>query len=86
MAVDNAHLSELAELITKSVQTVLSEYAAASRPVPSLDSTDPTLVNPPIREAIRVLESACAQLCVSVAPANHILVNVSDFAARPLHT
>lgn len=75
---DDAHLLELAALITQSVQTVLAEYGAAKRSVPGLDSTDPSaaLLNRPVREAVRVLESACAQLCASVAPAQHTMVNV----------
>ncbi|KZW01644.1 S-adenosyl-L-methionine-dependent methyltransferase [Exidia glandulosa HHB12029] len=78
MAVDNAHLRELVALVSQSVESVLAQYAAAARPVPSLDSTDPSapLDNRAIREATRVLESACAQLCASVAPPNHILVNM----------
>lgn len=75
---DNGYVLELAALITQSAQAVMTEYAAASRTVPSLDNTDAskTVINPPILEAVRVLESACAQLCATVAPAEHIMVNV----------
>ena len=73
--VDDAHLLALAARITQSVLTVLDEYAKAGRPVPSLDSTDSsaTLVTAPIREAVRVIEGACAQLCASVAPPEQVI-------------
>lgn len=73
----HAHLLELAALINESVQTVLAEYAAVSRVVPSLDCADPaqTLVNRTIRDTVRVLEAACAQLCASVAPAEYTMTN-----------
>lgn len=81
----NAHLTELAALINESVQTVLAEYAAVSRVVPSLDCTDPaqTLVNRTIRDAVRILEGACAQLCASVAPAKHTMANRAFEVCRP---
>ncbi|KZW01646.1 S-adenosyl-L-methionine-dependent methyltransferase [Exidia glandulosa HHB12029] len=77
MAADDARISDLAALISQSVQTILGEYAAASRPVPSLDAVDlsQTLVNQRTRDAVRTLEAACAQLCATVAPASHTMVN-----------
>ncbi|EJD39491.1 S-adenosyl-L-methionine-dependent methyltransferase [Auricularia subglabra TFB-10046 SS5] len=73
-----AHLLELAALINQSVATVLAEYDAAGLVVPGLESTEPseTLVNRAIRDAVCVLEGACAQLCASAAPATHIMANM----------
>ncbi|KZW01620.1 S-adenosyl-L-methionine-dependent methyltransferase [Exidia glandulosa HHB12029] len=81
--VDQGHIKELAALINQSVQTVLSEYASENKTIPSLDVTDAsqTLINRPILEAVRILESACAQLCATVAPAEHIMVNMINPAS-----
>ncbi|EJD39500.1 S-adenosyl-L-methionine-dependent methyltransferase [Auricularia subglabra TFB-10046 SS5] len=83
---DGAHLRELAALIAQSVETVLAEYKSAGRAVPSLDDADPgsALLTRPIREAVRVLEGACAQLCASVAPAPHTMVNRSFEMVNPV--
>lgn len=73
-----AQLFQLTDLITQSIQSVIAEYTAAARPVPSLECTDPAagLDTPVIRAAVRVLEGACAQLIASVAPAPHLMLNV----------
>ncbi|KZV90767.1 S-adenosyl-L-methionine-dependent methyltransferase [Exidia glandulosa HHB12029] len=72
-----AYFSQLTTLITKSVESVLHDYAAASRLLPTLECTNSSAVldTQVIRDAVRVIEGACAQLVASIAPAPHIMAN-----------
>ncbi|KZV90766.1 S-adenosyl-L-methionine-dependent methyltransferase [Exidia glandulosa HHB12029] len=75
-----AEYFQLVDLIRTSVQGVLDEYTAASRPVPTLDCTNPFAVlnTQGVRDAVRVLEGAYAQLIASIAPAQHVMLNGVD--------
>ncbi|KJA18248.1 hypothetical protein HYPSUDRAFT_79252 [Hypholoma sublateritium FD-334 SS-4] len=76
-------LTRLTELITSSVQDVLTEYQTAGHDVPWLSSTDPGpfdkphLVPPKLSKAIQIIEAACAQLSFAVASPGHVITNKS---------
>ena len=75
-------LTRLTELITSSVQDVLSEYQNAGQDVPWLSSTKPGpfdklhLTSPKLSKAIQIIEAACAQLSFAVASPGHVITNV----------
>ncbi len=75
-------LTRLTELITSSVQDVLSEYQNAGQHVPWLSSTEPGpfdkphLASPKLSKAIQIIEAACAQLSFAVASPGHVITNV----------
>lgn len=61
----------------------LEEYNKTGVPLPTLDSTDhhpldDVVGSLTIKRAIRTLEAACEQLCVTLAPPGHTLVNRSS--------
>lgn len=64
-------LTTLAKLISDSVAVVASEYTKAGHAPPSLESTaqdpfhSPELVPEQLKNAIKIIEAACAQLSVS---------------------
>ncbi|KAG6831457.1 hypothetical protein H0H92_010366 [Tricholoma furcatifolium] len=77
-----SHVSNLLALITNSTKIIESHYAKVA-PVASLDDLSPHpldgnfLALPELRNALQILEGACAQLCVTLAPPNHTLINRS---------
>ncbi|KAF9496922.1 S-adenosyl-L-methionine-dependent methyltransferase [Pleurotus eryngii] len=80
---DAAHLTTLVQLISSAVTTVLSEYDAVGKSVPSLDSTEPGPFDTPeeqsegLVKAVRIIEAACGQLAISVASPGHVMFNRS---------
>nr|P0CT90.1 RecName: Full=3-O-methyltransferase 2; Short=Mtrase 2 [Phanerochaete chrysosporium RP-78] len=76
-----AHLTALVELISSSVNEVISVYSAAGRDIPSLDSLEegfletPATTPPGLRHARQIIEAACAQLCVTIAQPGDCIVN-----------
>ncbi|KAK7037593.1 hypothetical protein VNI00_011085 [Paramarasmius palmivorus] len=73
----------LLRLINDSAEAAVAEYEAYGHDVPGLDSTK---VHPldsaedavKLRKAIRVLEGACEQLCATLAPPAHTIINRSQ--------
>jgi hypothetical protein len=82
----SANLSALVDLITKAVAVVNEEYEKVDAVIPPLESTlvgpfdTPESMTPELANAIQIIEAACAQLSVSVAPPGHIIVNVRPCA------
>jgi hypothetical protein len=66
----------LVRLIEQSARQILEAYSAAGLPEPNLNdaSTEP-LVSPELRNATRVLEGACGQLCATLAIPTHTMLN-----------
>ena len=77
-------LLSLSNLISESVKTVIAEYAAAGKPVPTLNTLapgpfdNPVNASPAYAKAVRTIEAACAQLTFTVADPAHSIVNVSS--------
>lgn len=74
-------IDALLALINSSVQDAVAEYEKTGRGAPSTASpvAHPLDANAdcvPLRKAIRVLEGACEQLCATLAPPGHTIVNV----------
>jgi hypothetical protein len=77
-----AKLDALLALLNSAAQDAISEYertgdvpsAESSHP---LDSKSPTSV---LKNAVRILEGACEQLCTTLAPPAHTLLNVGVFS------
>ncbi|KAJ7214521.1 S-adenosyl-L-methionine-dependent methyltransferase [Mycena pura] len=71
----------LADLISRTVEDVVAEYAAAGVSMPSLASTTPgpfdtpESVPPKLAKATRILDAACAQLSFSVGNPGHVITN-----------
>ena len=77
----SSQLSDLVALITQATKVVEAEFAKSEKPeVPSLDDTTPhpldTISSIQTREAVAIIEGACAQLCALVARPSHTMVNV----------
>jgi hypothetical protein len=74
-----AKLDALLVLLNSAAQTAIAEYERTGE-VPStesghpLDSQHPTIA---LRNALRILEGACDQLCTTLAPPTHTLSSVS---------
>ncbi|KAF7349310.1 3-O-methyltransferase 2 [Mycena sanguinolenta] len=73
-------ISSLLTLINESARTLQAAYINGSGYVPSLDDTgshplDGKLSAPELKEAVQVLEGACAQLCATLARPNHTVLN-----------
>ena len=85
MSTDNgaANILSLSALISESVQTLVSEYTATGKLIPTLDSTDsgpfddPEKIGPIVSKAIKTTEAACAQLTYTVCSPGHTVFNVS---------
>lgn len=81
-------IKALLKLISKSADDALLEYEKTGHDVPSLDSTEPHPLdsmtdNIIMKKAIRLLEGACDQLCTTLAPPAHTILNVSCPALLP---
>jgi len=85
MAVPGGNVPALVALIVSAAKTIEAEYAKSSKPsIPSLDDLSPhpldaEISSPGLKEATRILEGACAQLCATVARPDHTIVNVRCF-------
>ncbi|KAK7691438.1 hypothetical protein QCA50_004837 [Cerrena zonata] len=76
----SSQLSELVALITKATKVVEAEFAKSAKPeIPSLDDTAPHpldgLSSMETKEAVAIIEGACAQLCALVARPSHTVLN-----------
>lgn len=83
----NEHIHQLVALITDAAKTIENEFAKSSAPIiPTLDDVKPHPVDGAMSEAMRkavaIMDGACAQLCASVAPPSHTIVNVSKHPAQ----
>jgi hypothetical protein len=76
-------VNALLGLINTSVQEVLSAYEDAGKSAPPLNSVDPGPFDSPqntplhVTKAIQIIEGACAQLCATIAPPGHTVLNVN---------
>jgi hypothetical protein len=77
-----AKLDALVKLISSATQEAVAEYERNGHGAPSLDlseahpaDTVPTSLA--LKKAIRTLEGACEQLCTTLAPPTHTIMNVS---------
>ena len=72
----------LTDLISSSVRTVIREYAAAGKQLPSLNSITPGPFDKPeaasndLLKAVQIIEAACAQLTALVTSPGHTVANV----------
>lgn len=74
-------------IISQAAQDALAEYEKYGEEVPPLDSVDPHPLDEEtnqvdLKKIIRKLEGACEQLCSTLAPPTHTLVNVSSISNR----
>jgi hypothetical protein len=79
MKAPRAKLDALLALLNSAAQDAIAEYertgdVPSTESAHSLDAQPPSLV---LRNALRVLEGACEQLCTTLAPPVHTLLNVS---------
>ena len=82
----------LTDLISSSVRTIIREYAAAGKQLPSLNSVIPGPFDKPeassndLLKAVQIIEAACAQLTALVASPDHTVMNVrlSSFYHNPV--
>ncbi|KAG6916944.1 hypothetical protein DXG01_004631 [Tephrocybe rancida] len=81
----NGRVSELVALITNAAKTIESHYSqSSSQPyVPSLDDVSPhpmdSAISPPaLKDAVQILEGACAQLSATVARPGHTVLNTYE--------
>ena len=69
---------QLIALIASSAQTIVGAYDSAGLPPPDLNAarkTSDALMTPDTRDATRILEGACAQLCSLLAHPSHLMIN-----------
>jgi hypothetical protein len=76
-----AELEKLLEVINGAALLAIEEYEKNGNGVPSLDSVekqplDDAFDSLALRKAIRLLEGACGQLCATLAPPAHTVINV----------
>ena len=79
--IDGAHLETLVGLISSSVKDIIAECTALNRPITSIDKPDQCVVDEvtrsaAIKRAVKIVSSACSQLCASIAPASETVTNV----------
>ncbi|KAJ7264744.1 S-adenosyl-L-methionine-dependent methyltransferase [Mycena rebaudengoi] len=78
-----AELEKLLEVINGAALLAIEEYEKNGNGVPSLDSVekhplDDAFDSLALRKAIRLLEGACGQLCATLAPPAHTVINRSQ--------
>ncbi|KAJ7755335.1 S-adenosyl-L-methionine-dependent methyltransferase [Mycena maculata] len=83
MAPNLDRISSLLNLINEAARTLEAGYTTGDGYVPSLDETkayplDKQISAPEMKEAVQVLEGACAQLCATLARPNHTVVNALE--------
>ena len=81
-----AQLEALLEIINTSARQAIAEYKKGGNDVPTINSTefhplDTSTNTVTLRKAVRLLEGACQQLCASLAPPQHTVVNVSSLCS-----
>jgi hypothetical protein len=79
MRAARSKLDTLLALLNSAAQEAIAEYENMGG-VPSTDSAHPLDAKPPtvaLRNALRILEGACEQLCTTLAPPAHTLLKVS---------
>lgn len=72
---------QLLALISSSTHTIIRAYEDSGRPTPDLNATHKSteaLLTPVTRNATRVLEGACAQLCALLAHPAMMMLNRSN--------
>lgn len=80
---DRSEVEALLGLINNATREAMDVYEKSGHGIPSvysaqkhpLDTETTSLV---LKKAIRVLEGACEQLCSTLAPPTHTLLNVSQ--------
>ena len=88
MAVTGGNTPALVSPIVNAAKTIEAEYAKSPQPsIPSLDDLEPRPLDTEIssaglKQATRILEGACTQLCATVTRPGHTMVNVSYFMDR----
>ncbi|KAF8840153.1 S-adenosyl-L-methionine-dependent methyltransferase, partial [Paxillus ammoniavirescens] len=78
---NRAKLESLLTLVNSAAQEAIAMYENVGGYVPSIDSTeshplDEAIDQVALRRSIRVLEGACAQLCMTLAPPSHTINNL----------
>ncbi|KAG6875636.1 hypothetical protein C0993_008221, partial [Termitomyces sp. T159_Od127] len=77
----DGQVSDLVALIRNAANIIESNYLGSSLPtIPSLDSLDPhpldsSISSAQIKDAVQLLEGACAHLCSILARPSHTLLN-----------
>lgn len=84
-----ADVEALLCLINSAAQDAMGIYKNSGYGVPSIHSTqihpfDTETTTLALKKAIRVLEGACEQLCTTLAPPSHTLLNVCLLLSTPL--
>jgi SAM-dependent methyltransferase len=85
MKTPRAKLNALLALLNSAAQEAIAEYERTGD-VPSTESAHPLDTQPPtlaLRNALRILEGACEQLCTTLAPPAHTLLNRSLVLCEP---
>ena len=91
-ATQGGNVSALVALIVSAAKSIEEEYAKSSTPfVPSLDDLtshplDSQVPSAALRQATQILESACTQLCATVALPQYTIKNVSSLGWLPFDT
>ncbi|KAJ7036043.1 O-methyltransferase-domain-containing protein [Mycena alexandri] len=80
MTSGKAQVETLLALINQATHQAVAEYDKAGADVPSLDSVEPHPLDgsndtSTLKKAIRLLEGACEQLCATLAPPHHTIIN-----------
>ncbi|KAH7923036.1 S-adenosyl-L-methionine-dependent methyltransferase [Leucogyrophana mollusca] len=78
-----AQLEALLEIINTSARQAIAEYKNRGNSVPTLDATEfhpldfqeDTVA---LKKAVRLLEGACQQLCATLAPPQHTVINFAQ--------
>lgn len=78
-----AQLEALLEIINSSALQAISEYKKHGNAVPTIHSTefhplDFATDTVALKKAVRLLEGACQQLCASLAPPQHTVINFAQ--------
>lgn len=79
MMTARAKLDALLSVLHSAAHEAITEYERTGE-VPSTESAHPLDFQPPsfaLMNALRILEGACEQLCTTLAPPAHTLLNVS---------
>jgi hypothetical protein len=79
MKTPRANLDALLALLNSAAQDAIAEYQRTGD-VPSKESVHPRDSQHPataLKNALRILEGACDQLCTTLAPPTHTLLSVS---------
>ena len=72
-----SQLSQLVSVIVNATQIVEAHAAKGDLSLEGTHSQTDALSTPEVREAIQIIEGACAQLCIMVARPSHTILNVS---------